>query len=162
MVLRSVTAAALVVAAVLGIGAAPARAAVPVIWVNVALSPQWRAPFLVGLEYIDRHTGTDMRLGTCRPAPAKCIIVVEGATGHSAGYTDFRSASRTLIKLNTRYRGHLLSVRRWVAAHEVGHANGLWWHRSSSCNLMYPYTHCRGRVSPLTVLPADRAVLRRN
>lgn len=102
-------------------------------------------------SWIDQYTGSDWVMASSCPASAyRCITVVRDDSLHAPviGATYCYDCSRVTIKIDVAYansRGNTTwTKRKYILAHEFGHAGEIHDHSSSCGNLMYAHTGCYG------------------
>jgi hypothetical protein len=161
----AVTAASIAVA----IGPATAAAAGPAtrartVWVDArGVSSVWHVS--AAAAFVDRYTGTRLRLGTCRQG-AECIVIREkwNMAPDVAGLT-YVGGSPTTIHLNGTKRGMGWGQRYNTMIHELGHARGIYTHDDRCNSVMYRSTNCNdgvGRVAPRIFTAAEKRILRKH
>ena len=133
------------------------------VWVDAKVSAVWQVTSAV--KFVDRYTGTRMRLGTCHKG-AECIVIREkwNMDGNVAGMTYLNGTPTTKIHLNARNRGWMSWGQRYnTVIHELGHARGILTHDRRCNSVMYESTNCNrgsGRVAPRTFTAAEKSILR--
>ena len=131
----------------------------PVSWITPAVKPlKDRKVYVVetlpgswqvasAQAWIDRYTGSNWVMAKTCPASAyRCIFVKPGnlaapRLAETRGY----SSSRVTIIVDLAYanpRVVTAKAKRWVLAHEFGHAAGLREHSSSCSNFMHSTNRC--------------------
>jgi hypothetical protein len=110
------------------------------VYVIETLPSAW--PVSSAVDWIDRYTGSDWVMAkSCPKGAYRCVFVKSGdlrapRLGETRGY----AGSRVTIYIDLPYankRAKTYAHKKWVLAHEFGHAAGLREHSSSSRNLMY-------------------------
>ena len=141
--------------------ATTAAAAAKIIWVDVKVNKAW--PITRTMQFIDKYTGSRMRLGTCR-ANAQCIRIRESwLLPTSWAAATYRGFPVTKILLNHSRFHTAYNARFNTVLHELGHASGILAHTRTCVSLMYASLNCpNGNISPKTFTTAERKILKRN
>jgi hypothetical protein len=104
-------------------------------------------PVASAQAFVDRYTGSNWVMAKTCPAGAyRCIFVKAGNLDapRLAETRDYRSARVTIV-VDLAYanpRARTGTAKKWVLAHEFGHAAGLREHTSSCSNFMHATTRC--------------------
>jgi hypothetical protein len=106
-------------------------------------------PVSSAMSYVDRYTGSDWVMSKTCPAGAyRCIFVKKDnrLSAPTIAATYCYSCSRVTIKVDTAYASHQgirsSARKKYVLAHEFGHAAGIKQHSRTCRNLMYARTGC--------------------
>jgi hypothetical protein len=135
----------------------------PTVWVDAKVSRRWHVGSAVA--FVDRYTGTKLRLGKCHTG-AECIRIREkwNMDGGVAGLTYVGGSPTTTIHLNARNRDWMTWGQRYnTVIHELGHARGVYAHDRRCNSVMYSSTNCNkgtGRLTPRTFTAAEKKILR--
>jgi len=140
---------------------APASAAAKIIWVDVKVDKAW--PISQTMTFIDKYTGSQLRLGTCR-ANAPCIRIRESwVLPASWAAATYRGFPVTKILLNHSRYHTAYNARFNTVLHELGHASGIIVHTRTCVSVMYANLNCpNGSISPKAFTAAERKILKRN
>lgn len=133
-----------------------------IVYVEEHVGSRFDSALRSSVKFVDRYTGSDMRLGKCRKG-YRCIrIVASNAThGHGAWTSWSRARKTSEIRLSSSLSQKGWHTRRSIIDHELGHANGAE-HNSKCTSLMWPHYTCRnGRIPPRTFTKAEREKLAR-
>jgi len=138
-----------------------AEAATRIVWVNSVTSSTW--PVSYSVDVTDRQTGSDMRMGACRTG-YKCIIIREKVIRNEwAAVTYGFGTNRVTIYLNPQRRWYSWYAKRGIVTHELGHANGIYYHSPYCTDLMYARVFCpNGSVPPYRWKSSDVRILQAN
>ena len=142
---------------------AHAAATAPTVWVDTRVSSVWHVTSAV--RFVDRFTGTRLRLGKCHKG-ADCVVIREkwNMDRNVAGLTYVGGGPTTTIHLNGWKRGMSWGQRYNTIIHELGHARGIYTHDRRCDSVMYESTNCNhgtGRVAPRTFTAAEKSILRK-
>lgn len=133
-----------------------------VVYVEEHVGARFDSALRGSVAFVDRYTGSDMRLGKCRKG-YRCIRVVQSnaTRGHGAWTSWTRARATTEIRLSSSLARKGWHTRRLIIDHELGHANGA--AHNATCNsLMWPRYTCRsGRLPPRLFTTRERAKLAR-
>lgn len=133
-----------------------------VVYVEEHVGRRFDSALRSSIPFVDRYTGSDMRLGKCRRG-YRCIRVVESnaTRGHGAWTSWTRARATTEIRLSSSLARKGWHTRRLIIDHELGHANGAA-HNATCSSLMWPRYTCRsGRLPPRVFTTIERAKLAR-
>jgi hypothetical protein len=133
-----------------------------IVYVEERVGSRFDSALRSSIAFVDRYTGSDMRLGRCRTG-FRCIRVVESnATRGYGGWTSWTPRRATSeIRLSATLARKSWHTRRSIIDHELGHANGAR-HNPRCTSRMWPDYRCRnGRLPPRTFTKAERLVLAR-
>lgn len=162
MTRRSLTAIAITITSLVGVAlATPAEAGPGTTWVDVKVHKKWTKDAKAAINFVDRHTGTRVKYGPCRPG-LKCVVIRENPRLPRSWGAATYPGKRAVIYLNPRQRSASSADRFTIVAHEFAHAMGVWNHNPVCSSLMYPQVRCSGRVLPRTFTPSERSILRSN
>lgn len=137
--------------------------ATPTVWVDAKVNQLW--PVRRAVAFVDRYTGTKLRLGKCRQG-AECIVIREkwNMDGGVAGLTYVGGGRTTPIQLNARNGGWMTWGQRYhTVIHELGHARGIYTHDHRCTSVMYESTNCNrgtGRLTPRAFTAVEKKILR--
>lgn len=139
-----------------------------IVWTKVyvlnRMPSDW--PVKDGLKVIDAHTKSSLIYASACPANSRCYVIKPGKMtlpGDHIGETIHgETISQTLIDVNKAKATGLYgySTKRWLLAHEAGHAFGLRAHHTGCGYVMYPYRRCGGYVPGLAFTTGEKAVLK--
>jgi hypothetical protein len=134
----------------------------PVVYVEEHVGARFDSALRSSVAWVDRATGSTMRLGRCRPG-YRCIRVIQSnaTRGHGA-YTSWTTGRKvSTIRLSSALGRKSWYARRAVIDHELGHANGAG-HNARCTSRMWRFSTCRdGRIPPRAFTKAERAKLAR-
>jgi hypothetical protein len=131
-----------------------------VVYVEEHVGARFDSALRSSITFVDRYTGSDMRLGRCRTG-YRCIRVVESnaTRGHGGWTTSTAGRATSEIRLSATLARKNWNTRRSIIDHELGHANGAR-HNPKCTSRMWPDYRCRnGRLPARTFTRAERAVL---
>jgi len=133
-----------------------------VVYVEEHVGARFDSALRGSVAFVDRYTGSDMRLGKCRKG-YRCIRVIQSnaTRGHGAWTSWTRARKVSVIRLSSTLAGKGWHTRRSIIDHELGHANGVG-HNAKCTSRMWPHYRCRnGILPPRTFTKAERAKLAR-
>ncbi len=133
-----------------------------VVYVEDRVGARFDSALRSAIPFVDRYTGSDMRLGKCRKG-YRCIRVVESNATHGHGaWTSWTRARRTSeIRLSSSVARKGWYTRRFVIEHELGHANGAGHNPRCTSRMWHRYTCADGRIPPRNFTADERAKLAR-
>ncbi|WP_157751365.1 hypothetical protein [Actinoplanes derwentensis] len=140
----------------------PSLLGTPVVYVEEHVGARFDSALRSSISFVDRYTGSDMRLGRCRTG-YRCIRVVESnATQGYGAWTSWTFGRKTSkIRLSGALSRKGWYTRRSIIDHELGHANGAP-HNSRCTSRMWPDDRCRNnRLPARTFTKAERVKLAR-
>ncbi|HWS35851.1 MAG TPA: hypothetical protein VN408_24310 [Actinoplanes sp.] len=133
-----------------------------VVYVEEHVGARFDSALRSSIAFVDRYTGSDMRLGRCR-AGYRCIRVVESnATRGHGGWTAWTAGRKTSeIRLSATLARKRWHTRRSIIDHELGHANGAG-HNARCTSRMWHDYRCRdNRLPARTFTKSERLALSR-
>jgi hypothetical protein len=133
-----------------------------IVYVEEHVGSRFDSALRGSVSFVDRYTGSDMRMGKCRTG-YRCIRVVESSATHGyAAWTSWTRARKiSEIRLSPTLARKGWYTRRSIIDHELGHANGVG-HNAKCTSRMWPHYRCRnGLLPPRTFTKVERAKLAR-
>ncbi|GID60093.1 hypothetical protein [Actinoplanes couchii] len=132
----------------------------PIVYVEEHVGARFDSALRSSISFVDRYTGSDMRLGRCRTG-SRCIRVIRSNATHGYGaWTSWTPGRKTtVIRLSATLARKNWHTRRSIIDHELGHANGAR-HNSRCTSRMWPDYRCRNKQLPArTFTKSERAML---
>lgn len=133
-----------------------------VVFVEDRVPARFDSALRSAVAFVDRYTGSDMRIGKCRKG-YRCIrVVVSKATnGHGAWTSWTKAREVSEIRLSPALARKGWYTRRSIIDHELGHANGAEHNAKCTSRMWANYTCRNKRLPPRTFTTAERAKLAR-
>ncbi|SFF98093.1 hypothetical protein SAMN05421541_1385 [Actinoplanes philippinensis] len=143
-------------------GTTPRLLGTSIVYVEEHVGERFDSALRSSIAFVDRYTGSDMRLGRCRTG-YRCIRVVQSnaTNGHGAWTSWTYGRKNSEIRLSATLARKNWYTRRSIIDHELGHANGAR-HNSRCTSRMWPDYRCRNKRLPArTFTTAERSALAR-